>query len=182
MLQKVTVTFSASHPTLVKGHCLFSSGNAQGPQQSSFQQLCVCVQACEAKQRRVTLQKGEGQLLFSISLISSESNALYFLRSTPENKAWMIQCWGSALFQLLRHQPNWPRELSLSHSNTDKDADIAKTYKGNIYVVKKTAQAKNTTIRENIFCLWSKFDIKHFPLERNSNYFPPIAITFQSIL
>ena len=45
---KVMVTFSASHQTLVKGHRLFSPANAQGPQQSSFQQLCVskCVYVC----------------------------------------------------------------------------------------------------------------------------------------
>lgn len=87
---KVMVTFSASHQTLVKGHCLFSPTNAQGPQQSSFQQLCVskCVYVCACLWGKTeagdSLKRWRAVAVFH--RLPSESNALYSLRSTLDNK------------------------------------------------------------------------------------------------
>lgn len=83
---------------------------------------CVCV--CQSVCACVRLNRG-GWLSKKVKArccfpsVWCHRRAWYSLRSSLDNKAWMIQCWGSALFQLLLHQPiSHELSRSLSHSNT----------------------------------------------------------------
>lgn len=67
--------FSEQSDTLVKGRRLFSPGNAARHNRAPFNGS-VCIKVCEAKQRRLARQKGEGWLLAFIYLKVSEGDGL----------------------------------------------------------------------------------------------------------
>ncbi len=84
--------------------------------------------------------------VFPVGLILSEGDALNSLGSTLDNKAWMIQCWGSALFQLLpqlakssyNHFLTWAQTERLIRKADMKRMNLKEKLK--MHGVKKTAQ------------------------------------------
>lgn len=112
---------------------------------------------------------------------------LVFLRSTPDNKAWMTQCRDSALFQrlLVGQELELLSHLNTGRKNHSKKQDIMKMYlKVKLKMYGMNKKLKN---KENMLWFWSTFDTKSFLLERKKYLFNQLSLahiifhcTFQS--
>lgn len=149
--QKVTMTFSVSHQTLVKGDCsrlAMQRGHNRAPFNSSVcVKVCVCACLWGKTEAGNSLKRWRVVAVFHRFDIIREQ-CLVFLRSTLDNKGWTIQCWGSAVPTAATSSVSQLTQ-SLSHLNTDRKTNKKSRHekinlqeKLEMCGVNKTAQTK----------------------------------------